>query len=281
MRQIIDMHIHAYGGEGSVGSAFFGTEYVNPLTGDSLEASKDPNEHLEQTFAAFDQLGVVKAVVSPGTAQGVATFHKYDSRRVLRGYAMDDFDVSAAREAHAKGMIDVIGEVTLQYAGIAPDDPRVDAIFAFAEEIDVPIGYHMFPGGPPGRAAMGISKMRAVHGSPLLLEDGLERHPSVRLYVMHAAWPMISELLALLYAYPQVFIDLGVIAWCQPRQEFHHYLQRVIEAGYIERVMFGSDQMVWPQTIQMSVEAVEEAPFLSELQKQAIFHDNAASFLRI
>jgi len=280
MRQIIDMHVHAYGGEGSATSAYFGSEYTNPLTGNTITASLGPEEHLKETFDAFDALGIVKAMVSPGTPLGVAAFHAHDPDRVLVGHNIDDLDIEAARSAYERGLLDVIGEVTLQYAGVAPDDPRVGTIFGLAAELDVPVGYHMLPGGPPGRAAMGMTKMRGAHGNPLLLEDHLERYPSVRLYVMHAAWPMVSELLALLYAYPQVSVDIGVIAWSQPRAEFHSYLRRLVDAGHTDRIMFGSDQMVWPQMIAVSVETVEEAPFLSEVQKQAIFHDNAATFLR-
>ena len=45
--------------------------------------------------------------------------------------------------------------------------------------------------------------------------------------------------------------------------------------------MFGSDQMRWPEAIGWAVEAIEEAPFLSEPQKRDIFYHNAARFLRM
>jgi predicted TIM-barrel fold metal-dependent hydrolase len=45
--------------------------------------------------------------------------------------------------------------------------------------------------------------------------------------------------------------------------------------------MFGSDQMVWPGLIALSIEIIEEAPFLSEEQKRDIFYNNAARFLRL
>jgi uncharacterized protein len=98
---------------------------------------------------------------------------------------------------------------------------------------------------------------------------------------MHAAWPFLDETVALLYAHPQVYVDVGVIDWSQPRAEFHRYLRRVVEAGYGNRIMFGSDQMVWPETIPMAVEAIESADFLSAAQKQDIFCANAARFLRL
>jgi predicted TIM-barrel fold metal-dependent hydrolase len=45
--------------------------------------------------------------------------------------------------------------------------------------------------------------------------------------------------------------------------------------------MFGSDQMVWPQTIEVAVESITGAPFLSEDQKRDILYNNAARFLRL
>lgn len=54
-----------------------------------------------------------------------------------------------------------------------------------------------------------------------------------------------------------------------------------MEAGYGDRVMFGSDQMIWPGIIGPSVQAIEEAPFLTEAQKRDILYHNAARMLRL
>jgi predicted TIM-barrel fold metal-dependent hydrolase len=88
-------------------------------------------------------------------------------------------------------------------------------------------------------------------------------------------------MIGLLYAHPQVYVDIGVIAWILPKPEFHHYLGRLVQAGFADRIMFGSDQMVWPDLIGDTIEAVESATFLSPEQKRAIFYDNAARFLRL
>jgi hypothetical protein len=54
-----------------------------------------------------------------------------------------------------------------------------------------------------------------------------------------------------------------------------------MDADLGKRLMFGSDQMIWPETIGMAVEAIETADFLSEEQKRDIFYNNAAAFLRL
>ena len=38
--------------------------------------------------------------------------------------------------------------------------------------------------------------------------------------------------------------------------------------------------MVWPEAIERSIEAINEASFLTEEQRRAIFYDNAARFFR-
>ncbi|MGI9066805.1 MAG: hypothetical protein ACR2HX_10430 [Pyrinomonadaceae bacterium] len=46
--------------------------------------------------------------------------------------------------------------------------------------------------------------------------------------------------------YPQVYAGLAVINWVIPREEFHDYLRRLMRVGLGKQLMFGSDQMIWP-----------------------------------
>jgi predicted TIM-barrel fold metal-dependent hydrolase len=45
--------------------------------------------------------------------------------------------------------------------------------------------------------------------------------------------------------------------------------------------MFGSDQMVWPHGIEMSLEQLESFDFLTQDEKRDILYNNAARFLRL
>jgi hypothetical protein len=45
--------------------------------------------------------------------------------------------------------------------------------------------------------------------------------------------------------------------------------------------MFGSDQMTWPDAIDLAVKAIDKADFLSANQKRDILYNNAARFLRL
>ena len=51
--------------------------------------------------------------------------------------------------------------------------------------------------------------------------------------------------------------------------------------GLSKRIMFGSDQMMWPETIGVAIETIETAEFLTNEEKRDIFYYNAARFLRL
>src|SRR5262249_4634603 len=101
------------------------------------------------------------------------------------------------------------------------------------------------------------------------------------MYVMHAGWPMLDEMVGLLHAHPSIYVDVGVIGWSLPRLEFHRHLRRLVECGFGDRIMFGSDQMVWPEVIGRSIAAVDAADFLTPEQKLEVFYGNAVRFLRL
>ena len=89
------------------------------------------------------------------------------------------------------------------------------------------------------------------------------------------------RLLAALWTHPQLHVDVGAISFALPSAAFHSYLQRIVEAGFAKRVMFGSDQMVWPEMIDVAIDRIQSAGFLSDEQKRDILYNNAARFLRL
>jgi predicted TIM-barrel fold metal-dependent hydrolase len=118
-------------------------------------------------------------------------------------------------------------------------------------------------------------------GDPLLLEEVLIRHPNLRLYVMHAGWPLLNEMIALMHGLPQVYADVSFIDWHLPQKEFHYHLRRLVEAGFGNRILFGSDQNVWPDAIRIAIESIDSADFLDETQKRDILCNNAVRFLKL
>jgi predicted TIM-barrel fold metal-dependent hydrolase len=183
------------------------------------------------------------------------------------------------RALHAQGRLVVIGEIMAQYQGVPFDDARLEPLWALAEELDVPVAVHMGPGEPGQPYARG--GYRAALGDPLQLEPVLVRHPKLRVSVMHAGYPMAERMRALMFSYPQVYAEIGAIVYNEPKPAFHAFLRSLVEAGYGDRIMFGSDQMIWPGVIEAAIATIEDAPYLSAAQKRDIFYNNAARFLRL
>lgn len=183
------------------------------------------------------------------------------------------------RALHRQGKLMVIGEIMAQYEGVAVDDPRLDPLWALAVELDIPVAIHMGP-GEPGEPYSG-NAYRAALGDPLLLEPVLNKYPKLRVSIMHAAYPMADRLRALLFSYPHVYAEIGSIVYTEPRPSFYAFLREIVEAGYGDRILFGSDQMIWPGVIDPSVQVIRDAPFLTEAQKRDILYNNAARFLRL
>jgi hypothetical protein len=186
-----------------------------------------------------------------------------------------DVNLNELRRDYEAGKLGGMGELATQYRGFAPNDPALDPLFALAVEYDVPVLIHT-------EGIAGASPVfRIADGHPELLQEVLVKHPELRLYMENAGFPFLEEAISLMYRYPNVYADLSTITWIIPRDMFYNYLEGLLDAGLGSRLMFGSDQMFWPESIDLAVDAIESAPFLSEKQKRDIFYNNAARFLRL
>lgn len=271
---IIDMHLHAFG-ENSGFSAMLGQPMPLALTSRVYQAPATLEEVKAETLRKMKEHNIVHAMLS-----GAKHWPEVPENMFWSGHG-HGVSPDELRAMHAAGNLDVIGEVAPNYQGVLPTDPKLVPYFDLAEELEIPIAYHLFPGGPPGGAYIMYPKTRAHQGKPLQMEEILFSHPDMKIYIMHAGWPYLEDMKALMYAHPQVYVDTGVIAWILPRAEFHQFIKGLVDAGFGKRIMFGTDQMIWPETITESIEAVNSMDFLTVEQKGDIFYHNAARFMGI
>lgn len=225
----------------------------------------------------------IKRAVAMGDLRTVTDWVAADRDRFVPSLNFSDRTVSAEnyRSLYNEGKFKMFGEIGAQYRGFSPADPVYATYFALAEELDIPVGIHLGEGPPGGIHTLGPPAYRVKLGSPLLLEDLIVRHPKLRIYVMHYGSPLVDEMIAMMYSHPNLYVDISANNWGMPRKQFYDHLQRMINAGFEKRILFGSDQMAWPATIGKAIESVENAPFLSAQQKRDIFYNNAARFLRL
>ena len=299
---IIDMHMHALRATGQgpppvslcspptsyppadqvVGwNATFTSLLKNPPCDNPLRSPMTDIELMERTFAIMERRNIYGVASGPLVEQ----WRKEGGGRIIPGLGFtlgtDAPSVDRMMELFKSGRYTVLGEVGIQYQGHEPGDPRFEPYLAALEQMDVPMLIHVGP-GPPGTPYLpGTGAYRARLHSPLVLEEVLVRHPKLRVVAMHAGWPMLDDMLAMLWAHPQLYVDVGVISFAIPRAAFHSYLRAIVEAGFGNRILFGSDQMVWPEALEVAIGSIESADFLNRGQKRDILYNNAARFLRL
>lgn len=244
-----------------------------------------PGQYMKDVLAEMERLNVTAVVF--GDPKTVQKWKDAAPTRVIPGTSFSSgitpgerLPLDELRKDFAKDGFKVMGEIGLQYEGISPSDPSVDSYFALAEELDTPVAIHMGTGGS-GRANITVPKFRGSMGDPLLLEGLLARHPKLRVQVMHAGYPMIDNMLTLLQANSHVYVDVAGLIWSYPIKEVNRYIERLVDAGFEDRVMFGTDQMIWPKLMAYSISIIQNADYLTSQQKRDILYNNAARFLRL
>jgi uncharacterized protein len=274
---IIDMHLHADLPPHDVAPGMPALCRPEPCQGTG-RATANHAETLKKSLEAMDRYNIVKAFLSgldPAIVQQWVA--AAPDRFIAAPFILQPGrpDPEMIRREYAAGRFSGMGEIATQLNGVPPNDPALEPYFALAEELDVPVLIHTEGIGPylPG--------FRSSAGNPVLLEDVLVHHPKLRLFVENAGYPYRGEMIAMMTQYPQLYADVSTITWVIPRDAFYDYVEAFVRAGLAKRLMFGSDQMRWPEKIGKGIDAIEQAPFLSEEQKRDVLHNNAVRFLRL
>ncbi len=273
------MHAHSYSdkdfGEREPASDYYGNK-----------GSANAELHRKATFAAFKKWKVVKAMVS-GNPESVENWVLKDSNHlVIKGILMftpGDYGMDTIRfEQMIKDKkIEVFGELAPYYAGATLSDSAWQPYLRICEKYDIPVSVHT-GGGDPGGTYSWSPRARLKFGDPYLIEDVLVKYPKLRIYLMHNGGEDWHEhALRLMAYYPQLYTDIAVMLWVEPNTQraVTQFLKNAKHAGYLNRVMFGSDQMIWPYAIEKSIKFLNSLPFLTGQDKEDIFYNNAAKFL--
>jgi predicted TIM-barrel fold metal-dependent hydrolase len=241
-------------------------------TGKPSKSTTD-EEILQHTLENMDKHNIEKSVIS-WSLEHVYRWMDEAPDRFIPGVAFFQHpfpDPEMLRDEIKAGRIRFMGEIGAQLAGVPPNDPILEPYFALAEEYDLSVHIHCAGVGPH------LPSYKIKNGNPLLMEEVVSKHPNMRIFVENAGYPFLAEMTAIMMMYPNVYADLSTISWLTPRKAFYDYFERLMNFAFVggepiaKRLMFGSDQMRWPETIEWAIEAYEEAPFLTEDQKKDIF----------
>ncbi len=256
---------------------FISTDCATPL-----KAARTDKEFQDSLISTMKRLNMT--IVVSGDAGIIRNWkNAAEPGRVIPSIGISsskEMTVVAFTDSLSSGFYKVMGETAPQYQGMSPGDTSLDAYFAAAEKLNIPVGIHMGTGGN-GMANITSPKYRASKGNPLLLEDLLARHPKLKVWVMHAGYPMINEMIALMGANAYVYVDVAGMIWSYPLAEVNDYIKRLVQAGFEKRIMYGTDLMIWPKLLETSIGVIENANYLSDDQKRDIFFNNAVRFFRL
>jgi len=274
---VIDMHMHAHHVPLDVPAGAPPPCLPRPCQAEGA-ATATAEESLRKTLQAMERYNIVLGFLSSADLDIVQKWVAAAPKRFIASpfiEAPGALSPEMLRQEYKAGRLAGMGEIGSQLLGVAPNDPALAPYFALAAEFDVPVLIHTEGIGPP------VPGFRTGAGSPLLLEDVLVRHRTLRVFVENSGYPFLDDMIAMMYQYPQLYGDLSTITWVIPRPAFHRYLEALVRAGLGKRLMFGSDQMRWPEKIGEAIEAIEEADYLTEGQKRDILFNNASRFLRL
>ena len=269
--QVIDMHMHSYTEKDFwVGKARNG-----------FESSKTSKEHLEQTIQKMNQHNIEYAVIC-GTIESIERYAKADNRFIpaYQDYEEKLIPIKQFEEYIISGKIKMFGEVMAVYKGMTLTDSMYQPYLAICEKYGVPVAYHS-GGSFPNAQQLGWPKYRIALGDPFLIEDVLVKYPKLKLYLMHAGENFFENTLRMMDGYPNLYADLGVELWLHPLTKDYgtRFLKSAKQYGFLDRVLFGSDQMVWPEAISSSIDFLNSMDFLTPVEKEMILYKNAQKFL--
>lgn len=296
---IIDMHLHAFTLGFAKGAANCpGDQNPNVPTLDPREPfdtailapcakpfrAPQSDEALMRDSLAMLRKHNIRRAVTAGALPDVSKWRAAAPDLIIAAQSFappESVPVDVLRRLHGEGAFAIFAEVGTQYRGVDASDPRWEPYWALAEELDIPVGIHLGEGPPAAARFPGYETYRARLTTPFQLEEVLFRHPKLRIYVMHYGSPLVDEMIAMMFTHPNLYVDVSCNNWGMPPPQFYDHLKRMVDAGYSKRIMFGSDQMIWPEAISKAVETIDKAPFLTAEQKRDIFYNNAARFLRL
>lgn len=194
-------------------------------------------------------------------------------------------DIDWLRASIQSGLIGAFHEMMFNYDGTLPSSERMAPYWALAEELGVPVGIHSWSGPPPGRSIRANPNCCPAYdgdmGNPMHLRAVLNRHPDLKIWLQHVGSDGISkpelweETLGLLATYPNVYLDMSITNSLLPLQAYESGLARLIDAGFGDRIMLGSDNV----PLNLILERLDKLESLDETQRSAILYDNAARFL--
>lgn len=232
-----------------------------------LENGNTSNNFVAETVSRHKDRFVGFASVHPGYASTKHIRRKLNEVRVLK---------------EEQGFRGIKVLPTLQFF-----DPRtsktLDQVFRFAQEQEMVINYHT--GCDPGPWELPLLSQT---GNPLLLDKILAKYPQTKVNIAHLGaysarnpglW--FREAISMFKKHKNTYGDVSAVPYLLTQEKS---VRAIREADpHLERVLYGSDFPVTSSGVVEGMAApikmIEHSPFLTDEEKERVFHQNASELL--
>lgn len=244
----------------------------------------------EEYLRAMDEAGVAKAVIlgkdygllgdrdnSNLPDEEVAELVQAHPDRFIGFTAVHpDRDVkkNIARLERAAGELGLRGIKLNPASGFYPNDERLYPVYEKACELSIPVVVHMGL-KPPSEGS------RLKYCLPVYLDDVAVDFPDLKLVIAHAGYPWVEETVMVGLYSQNIFADISTLNQIEEVLGYEVImptLRRLTAALGADRVVFGSDGIF---NLEPLIQAVRQADFLSDADREKIFYKNAQQILGI
>ncbi len=243
---IVDAHVHI-GREDLISPGMLAFLKTKNLSGDGLKRLSP-----EGLIKEMDLVGIDRAIVFP-----LSFPHNHEEQQVLNDFTLNSVkaypkrltglavvahqDVQGSlrdlqRSVHPDGLRGIKFHPSMQQ--FFPNDPKMDAIYDFASQADIPLLFHQ-GAGPAGHSDK--------FSQPLLMEDILLKFPRLKIILAHCGRPFYDEAAFLLRKYTSVYADISANVGRKGGPALLRYCLLLLQvyAGAADRLFFGTDYPIF------------------------------------
>ncbi len=247
---IIDMHMHANNTVWKDADGRPLSRPCNPRPCQGPPAQAETAEDvLRLTLETMDRNNIVLGFLSDRTLDNVYRWVDAAPGRFIASPSVRDpdlIDLDGLRKEYEAGRLGGLGELGIQYAGIAATDPKMEPFYSLAEEFDVPVLiHHHGTAGPSEQFRISIGHPEQLEQAKLsgALVNAL-RHHGQDLIIDQAITAFMSAPPAGKSSTPATAVTLGIFCtrtwplssrwkqlWCDVRDECRASVQRLAGAN--------------------------------------------------
>jgi predicted TIM-barrel fold metal-dependent hydrolase len=161
------------------------------------------------------------------------------------------------------------------YEPFYPFDPKLEPVYALAEEFGVPVMIHSGDTYDP--------KGKVKYAHPLHIDDVAVDHPNVNFIICHIGNPWIRDCMEVVYKNPNVYTDISGLVLGDFTDRFERFMRQQLQDMLLygvepDNVLFGTD---WPiSSMESYLEFMEEIK-LPAKDMNKIMYENAARLFKL